>query len=167
MLVRLQVNGRYPLLTLGRRWATAPRPTSAGVLALVALAALSAFAAVSEAPTQPPAGMAAHNTPAPSPFDTDEELAALRSYAAAIDAPAHATAPAEAVPGVEEMIAKLKARLDEDPSDVKGWKMLGWSYLNTGQPADAARAYETAQKLSPADAEIRAALSAALSAAQK
>ncbi len=167
ILIRLRVNGHHPLLTLGRRWAAAPETTSAGVLALMATAALSAFAAVSEMPAQSTTGMAAHNPPAPSAFETDEDLAALRSYASTIDTPAHATAPAESLPGVEQMIAKLKARLEENPADVKGWKMLGWSYLNTGQPAEAARAYEAAQKLSPADAEIKAALSAALSAAGK
>ena len=160
-LLRLQVNGRHPLLALGQRWAAAPETTSAGVLALFAIAALSAFAAVLDRPVQSATVMAAHTPPAPSAFETDEDLAALRSYASEIDAKPHATAPAEPLPGVEQMIANLKARLEENPADVKGWKMLGWSYLNTGQPAEAARAYEAAQKLSPTDAEITAALSAA------
>lgn len=166
ILLRLQVNGRHPLLALGHRWTAAPASTSAGVLAMVAIAALSAFAAASQAPVHSTGGMEASAQPATYAFETDEDVAALRSYATAIDTPGHATKPAEPLPGVDQMISNLKARLDENPADVKGWKMLGWSYLNTGQPVEAARAYETAQKLSPADAEIEAALTAARSAAK-
>ena len=62
------------------------------------------------------------------------------------------------------MIAKLIARLEKEPNDVKGWKMLGWSYLNTDRPEDAATAYETALKLEPGDAETKKALDQAKSA---
>jgi cytochrome c-type biogenesis protein CcmH/NrfG len=164
ILLRIQINGQRPILALTRRWVATPSPTSTLVIALVSTVALSAFAAITriEADTQ-----AIESTAPPShtAFDADEDLAALRTYATSIEEPPHATTPSEPLPGVEEMIAKLKARLDQNPSDVKGWKMLGWSYLNMGQPAEASRAYEAALKLAPADTEITSALAAAKSAA--
>jgi cytochrome c-type biogenesis protein CcmH len=169
ILLRIEINGHRPILALTRRWVAMPSPTSALVLAIILTVALSAFAAT----TRTGADIRAlESTTATAPsshtaFDADEDLAALRSYATSIDTPPHATAPAEPLPGVEDMIAKLKARLDQSPADVKGWKMLGWSYLNIGQPTEAAGAYETAQKLAPADAEITAALAAAKSAIGK
>jgi len=66
-----------------------------------------------------------------------------------------------ALPEVDTMIAKLVARLESQPDDVKGWKMLAWSYLNTDRPQDAARAYETALKLDPGDTETTKGLEAA------
>ena len=68
------------------------------------------------------------------------------------------------MPDVNTMIAKLVARLEKQPNDVKGWKMLGWSYLNTDRPEEAATAYETALKLEPSDLEIKKALDQAKSA---
>ena len=66
-----------------------------------------------------------------------------------------ATSESAALPDVDTMITKLVVRLEKQPNDVKGWKMLGWSYLNTARPEEAARAYETALKLEPGDNEIR------------
>lgn len=164
-LLRMKINGHHALLSLGNRWTAVPTSTSAGVQALLAAVALSAFAAIPEHRSQPPAATAVSTLPEAATFETDGDVAALRSYASAIDSKPHATAPAEPLPGVDEMITKLKTRLDQNPTDVKGWKMLGWSYLNTGDAASATRAYEQAQKLAPTDAEITAALSAAKSAA--
>jgi cytochrome c-type biogenesis protein CcmH len=62
------------------------------------------------------------------------------------------------------MIGKLSARLERQPDDVNGWKMLGWSYLNMDRPADAVKAYEKALKLEPGDAEIKKALEQATTA---
>jgi cytochrome c-type biogenesis protein CcmH len=56
------------------------------------------------------------------------------------------------------MIETLRQRLEREPGDVRGWKMLAWSYLNTGQPDQAEQAYETALRLAPTDSEITAAL---------
>ena len=53
---------------------------------------------------------------------------------------------------VDTMIARLELRLKGDPSDVAGWRMLGWSRLQTGRPADAVIAYERAVALAPDDA---------------
>ena len=85
----------------------------------------------------------------------------LRAYADEIDANRQSTAATPPAPGsvelpdVNTMIAKLIARLEKQPNDVKGWKMLGWSYLNTDRPEEAATAYETALKLEPSDLETQ------------
>ncbi|HVW75510.1 MAG TPA: c-type cytochrome biogenesis protein CcmI [Rhizomicrobium sp.] len=54
---------------------------------------------------------------------------------------------------VSTMIAGLEARLQQDPNDAQGWQMLGWSYMRTNRPADAARAYGRAVSLDPGNAE--------------
>lgn len=53
---------------------------------------------------------------------------------------------------VETMIARLEFRLKGDPSDVAGWRMLGWSRLQTGRAPEAVIAYERAVALAPDDA---------------
>jgi cytochrome c-type biogenesis protein CcmH len=47
-------------------------------------------------------------------------------------------------PDVEEMVASLAARLDDNPDDLNGWKMLGRSYLTLQDFSGAVDAYERA-----------------------
>jgi cytochrome c-type biogenesis protein CcmH len=54
---------------------------------------------------------------------------------------------------VSRMIAGLEARLQQQPNDAQGWQMLGWSYMRTQRPADAARAYGRAVALDPGNVE--------------
>lgn len=170
VLLRLRFNGQRPILILMRRWMTTDARTSGLVLAAVSAIAAASFAAIPQAATGTATAhsAAASTAPAHTAFDADEDLAALQSYASSIDAPyekaSGKAATGEPLPGVDQMIGKLVARLEQHPDDVKGWKMLGWSYLNTGQTDDAARAYETALRLAPSDAEITAALAAVKSA---
>src|SRR5215475_3957568 len=56
---------------------------------------------------------------------------------------------------VDEMIERLIQRLQRDPNDPEGWRMLGWSYFATDQFSDAAEAYAKAIKLSPTVAALR------------
>jgi len=51
------------------------------------------------------------------------------------------------------MTGQLEARLREAPDDAEGWRMLGWSYLQTGRNAEAATAYGRAAALDPHNAE--------------
>jgi cytochrome c-type biogenesis protein CcmH len=51
------------------------------------------------------------------------------------------------LPTIEEMIAKLVARLQEQPADAKGWMMLGRSYMHLNRYADATEAFDKAYKL--------------------
>ncbi len=48
---------------------------------------------------------------------------------------------------MDQVTATLEARLRRDPSDRAGWRMLGRTYLVTGNPAKAAGAYERAAAL--------------------
>ena len=69
---------------------------------------------------------------------------------------ATATAPADAAHDgaeVQAMIVQLEAQLRQTPEDVNGWRMLGWSYFQTGRFAEAAEAYGRAAALEPANAE--------------
>ncbi|RAK68569.1 c-type cytochrome biogenesis protein CcmI [Phenylobacterium kunshanense] len=70
-----------------------------------------------------------------------------------------APAGAPAAPGdhpqgdVGAMIAQLEAQMQQTPNNPEGWRMLGWSYLQTGRPADAASAYGKAAALDPKNPE--------------
>ncbi len=50
-------------------------------------------------------------------------------------------------PDVEDMVASLAARLDNDPDDVNGWKMLGRSYMTMQNFEGAVLAYEHAVEI--------------------
>jgi len=63
---------------------------------------------------------------------------------------------------VDEMIARLVERLNRNPSDPEGWRMLGWSYFNTERFAQSAAAYARAIALNPQNAEFRSARGEAL-----
>jgi len=61
-------------------------------------------------------------------------------------------APSQA-PSVDEVIAKLEAKLKEKPDDAQGWRMLGWSYFQTQRYAEAATALKQSTRLDPEHAE--------------
>ncbi len=54
---------------------------------------------------------------------------------------------------VAQMIRQLEQKMAENPGDPEGWRMLGWSYHQTGRFADAAVAYGRAAALDPGNAE--------------
>ena len=66
---------------------------------------------------------------------------------------------------IEAMVERLAARMKQTPGDVRGWTMLGRSYLMLGRHAEASRAYERALALSPDDLDVLTSLAAALRAA--
>lgn len=66
---------------------------------------------------------------------------------------------------VDEMITNLEARLAAAPTDVEGWRMLGWSKFRTDDYAGAATAYAQAAKLAPQDAETLSAYGESLARA--
>ncbi len=67
---------------------------------------------------------------------------------------------------VEAMVARLAARLRENPDDTDGWKMLGRSYAVLGRFADAADAYARAATRAPRDAQLLADFADALAMAR-
>ncbi len=69
---------------------------------------------------------------------------------------AMAAAPTDAAhqgADVQAMITQLETQLRQTPEDVNGWRMLGWSYFQTGRFAEAAEAYGRAGTLEPGNAE--------------
>ncbi len=65
-------------------------------------------------------------------------------------APAAAAAPAAPADGeVAQLITGLEQKMQGNPNDPEGWRMLGWSYFQTGRYGDAAKAYARAIALKP------------------
>jgi cytochrome c-type biogenesis protein CcmH len=58
-----------------------------------------------------------------------------------------AAAAAAASPEVAAMVAKLEKRMQDNPDDLKGWLMLGRSYLTLNRLDDAVNAYDHAEQL--------------------
>lgn len=68
-----------------------------------------------------------------------------------------------AIPGMDDAVASLAARLADNPDDLNGWKMLGRSYMSTGNYAGAVDAFEKAMELESAqDAQTLVSLGEAL-----
>jgi cytochrome c-type biogenesis protein CcmH len=78
-----------------------------------------------------------------------------------------AGAPAGSLDDVDTMIAKLAERLKTDVTDGEGFRMLGWSYVNTNRPAEAVTAYAMAVKLLPGRADVHAGYGEAIVAVAK
>jgi cytochrome c-type biogenesis protein CcmH len=57
---------------------------------------------------------------------------------------------------VERMVANLAAKLDKDPSNLKGWAMLARSYKVMGRPLEAEQAYDRAGAFLDGDAQLLA-----------
>ncbi|MFY7837492.1 MAG: TPR domain-containing protein [Novosphingobium sp.] len=70
-------------------------------------------------------------------------------------------------PSVDDVIAKLEAKLAETPDDAEGWRMLGWSYFQTERYAESATALKKATKLDPENAQTWSFLGEALVLASK
>lgn len=68
--------------------------------------------------------------------------------APAASAPATAAAP-PATGEVAQLISGLEQKMQANPDDPEGWRMLGWSYFQTGRYGDAAKAYARAIALNP------------------
>jgi cytochrome c-type biogenesis protein CcmH len=67
--------------------------------------------------------------------------------------------PDEAAPSagqVEAMVARLAAKLRENPDDADGWKLLGRSYSVMGRFPEAVDAYAKAAQRAPRDAQLLA-----------
>jgi cytochrome c-type biogenesis protein CcmH/NrfG len=170
--LRAEFNGRRPLETFTQWWIAANARTSVivtGLLAIIAVFSFGRLAEVAEPPTSIPSpGQILVDGGTGDSSSTMQELASLRAYTNTLDAKTTANAPpapsAAELSDVDSMIARLAARLEREPDDVKGWKMLGWSYTNMDRPEDAVRAYEKALKLEPSDGAAQQALEQAKAA---
>ena len=92
----------------------------------------------------------------PSPQAAAPSVPDIRTLAqqAPAAAPAVQTGEAPALADVDTMIDQLAARLEAEPDDLQGWRMLGWSWFRTGNFEGAAEAYRRASELAPENDEI-------------
>jgi cytochrome c-type biogenesis protein CcmH len=68
----------------------------------------------------------------------------------------------KALDDVDTMIQRLAERLEKNPTDGEGFRMLGWSYVMTGHPDKAVTAYKRALPLLPKQANVHAGYGEAL-----
>ncbi len=75
-----------------------------------------------------------------------------------VSAPRHPAADMSSITADEfqDMTAKLAARMQQNPADAQGWKMLGRAYRAMERFAEANEAYEKAVELNPNDADLLA-----------
>jgi cytochrome c-type biogenesis protein CcmH len=69
---------------------------------------------------------------------------------------------AQSASEVDQMIAALEQRLQQEPSSVEGWRLLGMVNFKAGRYADAVQAYRRAAQLKPDEAGFQSALGEAL-----
>ncbi len=72
--------------------------------------------------------------------------------------PAPASPAREAPVDIASTITDLEERLKGNPSDVQGWRALGWALFRAGKHAEAASAYARAVQINPKRAEDWSAL---------
>ena len=63
-----------------------------------------------------------------------------------------------AAPDLAAAVARLAARMEQNPNNVEGWTLLGRSLLRLQRFEEGARAYERAAALRPKDAELKSLL---------
>lgn len=126
-----------PTTSSGRTWALV------AVTGWVVAGATGIYALVGrpDLPSQPTAATAVAATDQTAAAATDTGTGTAMGTGGA------AMGTAAGTGSVEEAIASLIARLEKDPNDAEGWRMLGWSYFNTERYAEASEAYGKAVKL--------------------
>lgn len=87
-------------------------------------------------------------------MDTDAPASVTGAETAAVDG--------EEAPSVDEVIAGLEKKLQDDPKDAESWRMLGWSYFETQKFAESATAMKRATTLDPKNPEYWSMLGEAL-----
>ncbi len=65
---------------------------------------------------------------------------------------------ADGTPDIDTMIAGLQKKMEADPKNVRGWIMLGRSYMVLKRYPEAAKSYERALELKPDSADLMLAL---------
>jgi len=134
-------------------------------IAVVALMVLAAIALVVYPLLRPEPALAKGETPAPKAAPLAFALAvalglgAVGLYASLNNFPWDNPTTAEALPpghgsmgaggSMDEVTAALESRLQQNPNDFEGWRMLGRTYLVSGDAAKAAAAYEKANSVAP------------------
>jgi cytochrome c-type biogenesis protein CcmH len=57
---------------------------------------------------------------------------------------------------LDQLLARLATRLEQEPDNAEGWSVLARSYSARGKPQEAVKAYERATTLLPTDAQLLA-----------
>lgn len=84
------------------------------------------------------------------------------SQTAKISGGADSAVPVPGVGDVDGKIADLAARMQQNPNDAEGWRMLGWSYFNTQRYGEAAGAYARAAALQPENNDFQSSYAEAM-----
>jgi cytochrome c-type biogenesis protein CcmH len=75
------------------------------------------------------------------------------------------SATTQNLPDVDTMIERLRTRLESEPADAAGWRMLGWAYFETDRFDEAVAAYRNAVAIAPETADYQSGLAEALTSA--
>ena len=78
-----------------------------------------------------------------------------------------ATTSTEGMPPLDELLPNLESKLQENPDDIRGWKLLGRSYLMVGNFEKAAEASRRAFALDDQDVDVMAQLAEAVAMQQQ
>ncbi|MBV9555434.1 MAG: c-type cytochrome biogenesis protein CcmI [Alphaproteobacteria bacterium] len=84
----------------------------------------------------------------------EQDMPSSTEVTAAARAAAGAS-PQERQAMIDQMVARLAARLEQQPDDAEGWVRLGRSYMVLNQPAKAKDAYARAARLKPDDTAVK------------
>lgn len=82
-----------------------------------------------------------------------------RPYDAAAEQRAEVEAMAQQI---DQMVARVEARVKAAPNDAQAWRILGWSYLQLGRMDESVKALKRAAELDKADGTVRSMLGEAL-----
>ncbi len=85
----------------------------------------------------------------------EESQRTARGPSAEDMAAASEMSPDEQQEMIRGMVTRLAARLEDDPQDAQGWRMLGRSYGVLGEPEKSAEAFGRAAELLPDDMEVQ------------
>jgi len=149
-----------PALTSGERTFAA-----IGVASVVVFGSVGLFALTVN--VEPPPAVVSFNAPEPPIAKPERPARKMAEMSNSSLSPTMATgSPARRaetpLPPVEEMIQRLVTRLQRNPKDAEGWRMLGWSYFSTDHFTEAGAAYARAIELNPDSADYRNARTDAL-----
>lgn len=127
------------------------------VAAIVVLGSISLFALTGDFEPAP----AATRIETPIPFASakvaggQSEIPAAKPTATAAQTTSSNKAAQTTLPPVDELIQRILVRLQRNPKDVQGWRMLGWSYFGIERFSESAEAYARAIELEPNSTEFR------------
>jgi cytochrome c-type biogenesis protein CcmH len=147
---RLEIERR--ILAAGRSDTSPPQAVSpnwqyrmvTGVAAVVVLGSVGIYATLGR-PDLPSA---------PNPAEASAKGAGAQT--------AEATGGQQGGSEIDALVKRLEKRLEENPKDGDSWRVLGWSYYNTGRYKDAVAAYRKGVELQKDNPTVKALLGEAM-----